>query len=432
MKKLIQFLRQSARGQSLAETALVMPILVLLIAGVIEASNLVLVQNRISTAARSGARFGANGGEDPGILNVTLNTVTQTLSLDPNIWDIWVVRAEVDDNRQIPADQFTFTHVYGSQMTTLYTETNTVTFTNDLRLQIEAQLRLNENNDPNADSSGLKVVGTYVLYEIDSILGLDVLPTLLNYRTIQGFSIMRRAAVATSIDQTEGCRGVFPIVLEQGVRTISQAEFDAIRPQFTYPTGINVPRWEDFPRQPPPGTTAPLLQGLEGYVFKFNAGNFTSRNFDWLKWNTNITALNGGGNLLATSLTWPGNSSDHQNRGDSPNPPPGSWPYPFTFRGFAEAGDPEDNQLHGGDFIMRDGVSGGFGGLNVEQTLRSHIDSQRVLRMVLWDANGDSAEPRYRASGFAVFRIRGYSTSGGWLLMELYRLDLSCGQTINN
>ena len=129
-EQLLRHWKQKTAGQSLAEAAMIFPILVLLVVGLVEASQLVLVQNRVSTAARSGARFGANGGEDVGILNVTLNTVTQTLPLEESEWDIWVIRGEVDENRIIQPDDFTFTHVYGFGQTTLYTQTNTITFTN--------------------------------------------------------------------------------------------------------------------------------------------------------------------------------------------------------------------------------------------------------------------------------------------------------------
>ena len=70
-------------GQSLVEVALFLPILIILLAGIVELSQLVITQNRVSNAARAATRFGANGGEDEGIVIVALDTVTQTLDINP-------------------------------------------------------------------------------------------------------------------------------------------------------------------------------------------------------------------------------------------------------------------------------------------------------------------------------------------------------------
>src|SRR5690606_6336155 len=52
-------------GQSLVETALFLPLIILLLAGVLELSNLLLTQNRVSAAALSGTRFvAANFGDE--------------------------------------------------------------------------------------------------------------------------------------------------------------------------------------------------------------------------------------------------------------------------------------------------------------------------------------------------------------------------------
>ncbi|MCA9985623.1 MAG: pilus assembly protein, partial [Anaerolineales bacterium] len=67
--------RQRERGQSLVETALLLPILLLIIAGLVEISNLIIAQSKTDTAARIGARFGANGGEPDGIRIAALNSL---------------------------------------------------------------------------------------------------------------------------------------------------------------------------------------------------------------------------------------------------------------------------------------------------------------------------------------------------------------------
>jgi len=414
MKRIYQFLKRCQEGQSLVETALIMPILLLLMVGMVEVGHIVLVQNRVSTAARSGARFGANGGEDLGILNVTLNTITQTLTLDEDEWDIWIVRGSVDEFYNIPPEDFSFTHTYGSQMTKLFTETNTITFTNELRLRIQEQLRLDEDGGSGADSRGLNFVGVYALFNLNSILGLDVVETIAGYETAQALSVMRRSALGTSADQSAGCRGVYPIAIEEGVRTIDKEQYEDIMDEFTYPT--LPPDWNSFTGQPP-DTQEPLLAAKEGYIFKFNYNPYQPQGFDWLKWDERLQSQQGGG-ILATSMAWPGNSSDYQVYGDSP---------PEARRGYVDPMDPTDTQLHINNRLAKSPE--GFAA--VQGLLNSHIDTGRTLRTVIWRV-GYTDGPYYRATGFAVFRVIGYSTPGQWLLMELYRLDFSCGQVLNN
>jgi hypothetical protein len=223
---------------------------------------------------------------------------------------------------------------------------------------------------------------------------------------------------------TAGCTA-FPIAVEQGVRTVTEANYNAIYPTFTYPTGANRPDYDEFTEQPPTGTD-PLLDNIEGQVFVLDYAAFSPQAFDWLKWNPYITGLSSG-NVLAASLAYPGNSHDYANHNDLPAaPPPDGWGY--TYRGFAEVGDLTDKEMHLADFIARDTVSGGFGGFGVTTTLNNHIDEARTLRLPLWDhSSGTSIGIQYQASGFGLFRILGYNTNN-WLLLELVGLDNSCGQ----
>ena len=90
--------KRSQRGQSLVEVALFLPIFILLLAGLVEVSQLLITQNRISSAARAGTRFASNGGENIGVVDVVLNTVTQTLETDNTLWDLWVIHGTVNEN----------------------------------------------------------------------------------------------------------------------------------------------------------------------------------------------------------------------------------------------------------------------------------------------------------------------------------------------
>nr|MDA8218682.1 pilus assembly protein [Dehalococcoidales bacterium] len=50
--------RHGARGQALVEFALILPLIVLLTAGLIDGARAILLYNTVSNAAREGARFG--------------------------------------------------------------------------------------------------------------------------------------------------------------------------------------------------------------------------------------------------------------------------------------------------------------------------------------------------------------------------------------
>lgn len=409
------------RGQSLVEMAITAPILIIILVGLIEVAQLAVTQNKISTAARTAARFAANGGEDAGIRLVALRTVTQTLDLNSGVWDIWSIRATVGVTGSIPTDEFDFEHIYGAGQTEDYSLTNNPGFTDKLRQMIEDDLK-KDGKEISVDDlgAGLEIVGVYILHDIESILGLNIMPNLLGFETITGYSVMRRASLADSIVQTSGCKGVFPFALEQSASSISKSEYISLT--FSYPTPK--PSWDSFSRQP--GSPTPLLSASEGNIFKLNLGNGPD-SFNWLKWNTTINGINpppAGASILAASLYWPGNSGDYVDRGDSPEA--------GTFRGFAEVEDPDDHQLHVGDLVAQDSISGGIGGAGVAGVLQEHINNKRTLRVVLWDNSegGFVTSPTnsYRVDGFAIVRIRGYGPD--WLLVELFRLDNSCGQSV--
>jgi hypothetical protein len=409
------------KGQSLVAVALVTPILLMIIAGVVEVTQLAVTQNRVSTAARNAARYASNGGEDVGIKNSVLNTITQTLIMSSGVWDIWSIRAEVDSSGDIPADSFQFNHIYGDGLTEEYAATNMPEFENDLRLKVQNKLKKDGTGAAVGDlGADLDVVGTYILHDIETILGLNILSNLTGFNTVTGFSVMRQASLASTVHTTGGCRGAFPIALEEHVQTITKSDYDSLA--FTHPIPAAKPAWETIAGQPSSPTALRLAK--EGNIFKLDLGT-GSTDFNWLKWNTRISGINpppASSSVLGASLLWPGNSDDYNDHGDPPSPD--------TFRGFADA-DPSDSsdvemQIH--DWVARDTVSGSFSAAGVSSAIRDHIDKDRALRLVLWnDSAGGYSAVGFQVSGFGIFRLRAYGSD--WVLVELVRLDTSCGQS---
>lgn len=375
--------RRQERGQSLVEMALFAPIFIIMIAGLVEVGQLVVTQNRINTASRSAARFGANGGQDEGMQIVALNAISQTtrISTDEGRWDMWVIKANVNEFGTDFVDWQT-THIYGIGQTTLFTDTQ-ATLTTTLKTEVWDNLF--EPGESPADVTGLSIVGSLVLYESDSILGINNLWD--DPYTVRGLNVLRLSGL--DLEQTNGC-ATFPIAIPHDARSIQDVEF----PQsYTYPTG-RIPSITDFPLHQP---SRSLEDSREGFVYVFPESQI-----QWLAWNPAAA----GPGAVAASLAWPGNSLH--------DPP----------RGYLEPGsDPADTSLHVEDFVQR--ASGSFGDAGIASELQRFIDKGRTMRIIVWDELGGTT---IRIGSFAIFRMHGYGPQG--LTAEFLRIDTSCGQLI--
>ncbi len=403
------------KGQSLVEVALFLPIFLVILAGLIEVSQLVITQNRVSQAARVASRFGAGGGQDEGMVIVAMNSITQTLGMSPEEWDLWVVRGSVNAaGTAIDNSTWQFNHVYGIS--------NTVNFgsidENTIKAQVLTELQRGVSpSDYQAVVGGIQFVGMYALHDVNSILGLEALPFLQGLYTIRGFSFMRQTG--NTVVQTNGC-DAFPIAISHLARSVTPPG----QPPNPYPPAgqfgnPNPPAYTDFPNHRP---DIPIVQAREGDVYLAYEG-FGAGNFGWLTWNLGRTS---SATTLAQGLTWPGNSKDYTNHGDT-SIYPATPLYPHIVRGYVNPYDNGDLEMHVGDWLVANtGVSNSS---TVRDLLNQHITRGRQLRLIVWDdSTGTGSNGRYRIYGFAVFKVRGYSLQHGWILAEFMRWDTSCGQ----
>jgi hypothetical protein len=420
--------QKSQRGQSLVEVALFFPIFIILLAGLVEVSQLLVTQNRVSSAARAATRFASNGGQDEGIPSTVLNTITQTLEVDNTVWDIWSIRATVDNTGAgfdtNNGGDWTFNHVYGISNTVRAPSVSEI----DIQTRVLDELQRDEFNNQAANiAAGLQIVGTYAIHDVDSILGLDAMSQLAGFSSINALSVMRITANTQNV--TNGC-AAFPIAVREGARSVT-APGTGSNP---YPNAGDF----DFPGTPPVYESfsnhrdnIPMRDAQEGDVFRVQEGSGNG-NFGWLRWNT---GLNGNANNLANSLAWPGNSTNYNpcNNPVCNGQPVAGSDYPFTVQGYLNPVDPRDNALH-----IDDEVAGNTGSVNsnaVRDTLTEHVSLDRTLRLVVWDeaGTGTGSNATYRVSGFVIVRLIGYSLSqnngGSWILAEFIRWDDSCGQT---
>lgn len=403
------------RGQSMVEIALFLPLLLIILAGVVEVSQLIITKNRVVEASRSAARFGANGGEDSAIAAVALNTITQTLDVNEQKWDIWAVRGTINrDGDGFVPNTWVFSHEYGVGATRVFSDVVEA----DVQAKVLEQLQTNAAGGTNVSAAGdLRFAGAYVVHDVDSILGLDAIESLAQIHSIQELSVMRVVGLSRVV--TNGC-DAFPIAVYEGSRSLTPP---GVAPN-PYPdsngfhSSSPAPAYTQFIYHNP---DVPLSQATEGDLFKIQAGG-GSGNMGWLNWND---GLNGStGNLIA-SLTWPGNSMDYSAcSGCTGNGIDGQ-----KFWGFAEPNDSSDRAMHVGDRVW--GLTGDVNADGVRDIINEHIALGRTLRLIVWnDFSQTGSNATYKIAKFAIFRLHGHNitSNDSFLLGEFIRFDDSCGQ----
>ena len=109
------------KGQSMVEIALFLPIFLVIIAGLVEMSTILVTQNALHNATRVGTRFGSNGGQDEGMALSVQNAVTDVLNLETGYWDMWSIRGKVNKAGN-GFEDWEFHHIFGDQQTQVFTD----------------------------------------------------------------------------------------------------------------------------------------------------------------------------------------------------------------------------------------------------------------------------------------------------------------------
>lgn len=404
------------RGQSLVEVALFLPIFIIIIAGLVEVSHILVTQNRVTSAARASARFAADGGEDDGMVQVALSTVTQTLELEEDVWDIWSVRGVVNGagNGFVP-NTWSFNHIYGISNTTRFDDVDQAL----IQQQVLQELQTDQNGNTSQQiAANIRFVGTYAIHDIDSILGLNALPQYAEISSVRELTVMRISGL--NQQNTNGC-DAFPIAVQEDLRSVTQAQY----PTSKHPQAPPLPAYNSFFNHEP---NQPFSLAPEGSLFLIYNG-MGQGNFGWLVWNEGINASSG---TLGDSLAWPGNSTNYAPYGNGNGGAVDGSGFNFPVAGYIEPGDPTDQTLHINDWVR--GSTGSVNSDAVRGQLNTHIQRDRTLRVLLWNnAQGSGSNGVYQISGFAIMRLISYNITGGesWILAEFIRLDNSCGQPSN-
>jgi hypothetical protein len=415
------------RGQSLVELSILLPIILIALAGMVEVSNLLITQNRTTTAARTAAGFGA-ANYDPDswetVANdmgqVALNTVTGTLRLSDSVWDIWSIYAIVNDSGD-GFEQFDAQHVFGNHQ--VISSTTWAMIETSVQADMLAELQ----STGMSSSSNLEVVASVAYHDIKTILGLPVWRWL-GLKTVRGFTVMRVAEPPPNVNCSLlpisvrfNQYSVYPSNWEEGLR-LDPSRFPQ-DPVLMFPEGTG-PSGFDFPDPPPeyenratapairtdnfvrnwPGI--PLRKAQPGYIYWAREVG-PAGSFGWLSWEPPSSAQR-----LRSSLTYPGNYLDQ---------------YPGSPADMGTTGDPPGASTGDQDGVLEihEWIENSTGNISsAEDVIQGYVTSGTPVTLIMTDLdNGETGEnANYRVAGFLVVKLLGYSFQGSkssrWILFE--------------
>jgi hypothetical protein len=433
----------SQQGQSLTEAALFLPILIFLIAGTVEVSNLLVVQNKLTTAARSAAGFGAanyDPADWPGTADamgvVALNTVTETLVLDSQLWDIWSVNARTNADGSAFA-VFTATHVFGDNVIVSAEEWAAV------QTEVQAEMLGELQSTGGTTANDLPVVASVTYFAADTLLGLPIWQWT-GLQTLRGLTVMRvgeREAYAgcpllpitVRLNQYSAYPSNWPagLQLNPGQYPGDPVElFPATsNPNggFQYPNPD--PRYQNIADAPALRTSTyvnnwpgvPLADAQPGYIYLARQEGPPNGNFGWLSWDGD-----GSTPTLVDSLTFPGNFLEKYPGSDADMGTTNNAPFGDTGNQNGILEFPNDQ----GKYEWLEGVDGNV--TAVADIIRDYIDKQTPLSLIYFDENnGESgANANYRVRGFLVVKFIGYSFQGSnpdkWIMFEFVNWGSEC------
>lgn len=411
----------NARGQSLVETAIFLPIILFLLAGALEVSNMLITQNRVQTAARVGTGFGATNYDEniaiedtfSAMSMVALNNITETLDVTPERWDIYTVKATFNNDGD-DFSEWIWDRPYGTQQ--VFGEE---AWTND-EPQIKEDIRTAFEED---NAAGLEIVATVAYHHRHSFLGLGAFnPGLTRLR---GLTVMR---VSEKVGTYDGC-DLFPITLNVNNISLYPENYAKAMVEggkrydssFWIAGNQNVHIIDDHAYDDgPPVDHSGFPQAVGGHRLvpgEVRPGDiYLARqeegpgNFGWLAWDGDTSAP-----ALEESLAPPGNLSLV-----SP-PPEGRVNYVNPYR-------PDDRVPSIGDWIQ--GATGQMNSHAIRSLLKDHVDSERQIQIIVFDGVSPTggANFNYEIVGFVQVYLRAFNLQGSTpqILVEFIRWADPC------
>jgi hypothetical protein len=373
---------KTTRGQSLVEMALAFPLLLIIIAGIVEVGHTLNSYLVVANATREGTRYGVTVGQDDYDDQTIANIIVETMKhkqmevSDENTC-IWLVRLETDGSGDITT--WEKRHVYGFDCA----------LPDDLRDDLESEL-----------GPDTRALVSWAHYEQEAMLPIPFLSTLGESIPIAPYTAMRMEVSGATASRGGGCP-VYPIALH----------YEALIDK----------------------EIGDLLENI-----RYGSG---SGGFAWLRWKGYSSEMCSdepsadSSNILGSSLAYPGNSTACDIIDEGGPKEEECW------RGYLNPNDTDkdhecydqedDYQLNVDDYIW--GSTGAIGANSVTTVLDEHIERERILRIVIWDTfsmGGGGSNIMYRVYGFALVKLLDYDTGGKTITGIFLGWDNSCGQSL--
>jgi hypothetical protein len=407
---------EGRRGQSLVEFALVLPVLLLIVAGTLEVANILTIQNRAQQAAREGARFGAAGGTDGAVVDVVKQASAGSLDIDPAQMSVWVVRPVID----VSGPNWSWEGsggTWGSEDE--YCSGDMCD--NPLKpSQVLDDVKEIEDVFGGTEEAidGTRFVVVTVYYRADTVLNLpffratgqegDQFP-------LWAYAVLNQEVEQETVAQRSSGCSAYSLVIERGWLEGKQ-EGETIGP-------VTLNDEEAF------GGV-----GREGY--KYVGWRYDHDEPNW--------AIHKALPHFLGSMWFPGTSL---------TPGWGFIEYDDAYAAFRDAGNDDadayddcdacDKAMHRGDWVISNKTTNADARVPLDNDAESHITTQRTLRILVYDYADDYGAPpnpryayygsldcrwMYRIDAFAIVRVKGFTQGASdTMTFEFVRWDNSCG-----
>jgi len=190
--------QQKNKGQSVVEMAVMLPILLIIVVGLVEIGAVLFTQMTVTNAAREGARFGVAGATDNDITIVTQNALATILKYDDTNVNLYVIRGKTGpDGRFNTGSQDIRSASYWRVQQTISGTTPSQAV---LPSTIESAL---------AYSPDVEVLIVQAFYDHQSLLGLSFVDFLADRMVLSSYTLMRMESPNV---RDVGCK-VYPIAV---------------------------------------------------------------------------------------------------------------------------------------------------------------------------------------------------------------------------
>ncbi len=293
--------KHAAKGQSLVELALSLPLLLFLVLGIAEVGNVIRIQVALEAAAREGARAGAVGAPDfqgtRTVASTASGVLAESVEVNEQNTQVWIMRPIISGasagSYTIDASTNNWTCGYGeaSSLTGVGPHGCTVNGSSsmpgdsgisdaDLLAQVN-DTTLDTTPVSFDDGSGTRFVVVVVFYQAQTLTNTSLFNILNAEVPLRSYTVLRQEVSPDAIDRLVNECPVFPI-------TLIEPNFIAAQVGSNGSTG-----------------TGEILQGFVTPTDPLAiAGTPSTREFAFLAWDTSLR----NEASLTTSLTPPGNS----------------------------------------------------------------------------------------------------------------------------